>query len=172
MKKGGQKVHKGAEKMEKKEEKKFQPISATTAAFPSFSKLLATVSLTALPIALKKLHHEFIAELPSDVLKRYVKQSGLKNAQVIAQSGVTKDYFYGIQTGKRKPSREKTIQLCFGLQLNAEQSADFLKKMGHNELYLRDERDLIIAKHLESGLSLAETDDFLEEHGYDTLLKG
>lgn len=157
--------------MSKKEKKKFQPISTTAVPSSVFSSLFATASLTALPSMLKKLHHEFIAESPSDILKRYVKQSGLKNTQVIAQAGVTKDYFYAIQTGKRKPSRDKAIQLCFGLQLNGDEASDFLKKMGHNELYLRDERDLIVYMYLNNACSLAKTDDFLYEQGYDTFVK-
>lgn len=153
--------------MKKNNQTKFSPMSMTTGSITSILSVLCKAKIDELPNVLKNMRNEFVTEAPDEVLKRYVQQSGLKNAHVIAQAAVTKDYFYAIYQGKRKPSRDKAIQLCFGLQLSGKQANEFLKKMGHNELYLRD---AIVYTHLENKRTFIDVEHFLDEHGYDCFL--
>lgn len=132
-------------------------------------KLLKPASLKELAKTMKPLHSEFLPNERSEELKRMIKDKNVSNSKVIKNSGVTKDYFYSIYLGKRNPSRNKTIQLCFGLALNGKEANLFLKKMGHNELYLRDERDAIVYYALSNEHSFFETEDFLFEEGYETI---
>jgi hypothetical protein len=120
---------------------------------------------------LKSLHREFLHLDRKVEIKRLIVSKNKKNTDVINDSGVSKDYFYSVYQGKRNPSRNKTIQLCFGIGLNRGEANAFIKHMGHNELYLRDERDAIIFAALTQGISLFETDDLLDEHGYKTISK-
>ena len=73
-------------------------------------------------------------------------------------------------SGKRKPSRNKSLQLCFGLGLTPDEANEFLKKMGHNELYLRNEYDFILYAALFRKLTYSEVENLLHSLGYDTLV--
>lgn len=128
-------------------------------------------SMKSLPDIIKSLHNEFSHSDRTMEIKRLIVSKNKKNSEVIVKSGVSKDYFYSVYQGKRNPSRNKTIQLCFGIGLRGEEANLFLKKMGHNELYLRNERDAIIYTLLTNGHSLFETEDLLHECGYETIMK-
>lgn len=80
---------------------------------------------------------------------------------------ISKSYFYKIKNGDCHPSRDVVIQLCFALQLNLKETNLLLKKAGYNELYLRNNRDMIIAHHLENGSNLIDVNLELEENGMD-----
>lgn len=58
------------------------------------------------------------------------------------------------------------------MNLTADEACEFLKKMGHNELYLRDEMDFIIYAVLHKKLTLSETEDLLDQLGYDPIQSG
>ncbi len=87
----------------------------------------------------------------------------LKNAKVIEDSGINGDYFYQILSGKRKPSRDKTIRLAFGMKLDIKETQRLLNCSGASELYPRNRRDAIILFALEHRISIYETNDFLYE---------
>ena len=82
-------------------------------------------------------------------LGQYISQiiisKGFSNKEVIVNAGFSKNYFYQVLNGRKKqPGRDKVFQLCFGLKLGVEEANTLLKKAGHNELYARNERDVIV----------------------------
>lgn len=90
----------------------------------------------------------------------------------INNSALNQIYGYQIFDGKRKkPSRNKLIQLIFGMGLDITDSQRLLKIAGVNELYPRVKRDSIIIFALNKKISLSECDELLFELGEETILK-
>lgn len=154
--------------MDKKDDK---VIPTTTMPFGSLKNLVMKATIDKLPSLLKTMPNEFLDEQPNEVLKHFIKSKRLKNKVVIEAAALSTDYFYSIHKGKRKPSRLRTIQFCFGLKLSVDEANDFLKKMGHNELYLRSEEDFNISVALKEGRSIYETDELLIQLGYDPIVR-
>lgn len=65
---------------------------------------------------------------------------------------------------KRNPSRDCIIGLAFAFQLNTFETNYLLKAEGFNELYLRDKRDLIIAKGLFDSMNIGEINKYLKNN--------
>lgn len=101
----------------------------------------------------------------SEQLKRYMAQKGLSRGDVITRSGLNDIYAHQILSGKRRPSRDKLLCLCFGLELNTEQVQDLLRDCGYAVLYAKNRRDSIILFALFKQLSLLELNEKLYEEG-------
>jgi hypothetical protein len=104
----------------------------------------------------------------ADMLKKY----NLTKNTAINNSALNQIYGYQIFDGKKKnPSRDKLIQLIFGMGLDITDAQRLLKIAGVNELYPRIKRDSIIIFALNKKISLTECDELLFELGEDTILK-
>ncbi|WDU78845.1 hypothetical protein [Lysinibacillus sp. G01H] len=146
--------------------------STSTVGYQNLLELALKIpSLKDLTGEMKNSHTEFIDSFYDEEFKKMLDLKDKSNVDVINNSNLSKDYFYAVYQGKRKPSRNKTIQLCFGLGLSGEEASLFLKKMGHNEFYLRNERDLVIFAALTKGETLLSTEEFLYDNGYETITK-
>jgi transcriptional regulator with XRE-family HTH domain len=88
---------------------------------------------------------------------------------VIEEANISKSYFYKIRNGEKLPSRDTLIQICFGLDLNLEETNLLLNKTGYNALYLRNVRDVIIAYHIENNSNLTKVNIELENYGVGIL---
>lgn len=62
---------------------------------------------------------------------------------------------------KRHPSRDCIIGLSFVFELNLVETNYLLRAAGYNELYLRNKRDLIIAKSILEEFNIKELNKFL-----------
>ncbi|HFU4567380.1 TPA: helix-turn-helix domain-containing protein [Bacillus cereus] len=96
-----------------------------------------------------------------DYLKMIRSYLNLKNANIAENANISEAYFKDILNGRRLPSRDTVLGLCFGLELNLDESHILLKKAGFNEFYLRDKRDYIIASCIEHEKDIHETNDLL-----------
>lgn len=79
------------------------------------------------------------AELLDKFLTEYEKS---KN-DVIRDAGIDSTYAYQIFDGRRKPRRDKLLQLAFGFPLTVEQTDDLLRASGIRGLDVRSKRDVI-----------------------------
>jgi hypothetical protein len=68
-------------------------------------------------------------------------------------------------SGVRKPSRNKVIQLAFGLHVSLDELQMLLKVAGMNVLYSKMKRDAIIIYAISNHMSIIETDILLENEG-------
>lgn len=98
-------------------------------------------------------------------LQHYLGEKNLSRSEVIARSGLNDIYAHQILSGKRRPSRDKLLCLCFGLELNARQVQTLLRNCGYAELYARNRRDSIILFALFKGLNLLDLNEKLYESG-------
>lgn len=99
-----------------------------------------------------------------------VARSGLARNEVIRASRLNQTFAYQIMAGTRHASRDKLIQLAFGLKFGLDETSELLERGGVNPLSPRARRDVAIAWCLAHGLSVAECDDVLWAAGEQTLL--
>ena len=74
-------------------------------------------------------------------------------------------YLHQIFAGRRNPSRNRLLCLCFGLEASIDETQDLLKRCGLAQLYPKNKRDAIIYYGLVHKMSLPELNDklFAEE---------
>lgn len=112
---------------------------------------------------------ELIFDSLSKMIDFFMKQKGLKKADVVRRS-MLGNYAYSIINGNRKnPERDKLIMLCFGLTLTADEANRLLKMSSNAELYVRNPRDSVLIYALDRNQGVIETNNKLEELGLDEL---
>lgn len=78
-------------------------------------------------------------------------------------------YLHQIFSGRRTPSRNRLICLCFGLQTTLEEAQTLLRICGQAQLYSKDKRDAIIQHALLHGTSLVELNQTLFTYNLEML---
>lgn len=101
----------------------------------------------------------------SKYLCRLAEERSLKKADIIRRSNLDRTYAYQIFAGKKHPTRDKLLQLCFGFGLSLDEAQSLLKQTGFSQLYSKNKRDFIIMHAIEHGLTVSEADCELDTHG-------
>jgi hypothetical protein len=99
------------------------------------------------------------------------KSSGEVPEQAIQRAGIERTYGHQLFNGTRKPSRDKVIQLAFGLKLDLEGAQKLLQIAQKSPLYPKIKRDAAILYCINHHQDLMETQSVLESLGL-TLLGG
>ena len=97
-------------------------------------------------------------------LNKYQKSKG----DIIRDAGIDTTYGYQIFDGKKKPRRDKLLQLAFGFPLTVEETNVLLRAGGMSDLYVRSKRDAICMYCLQQRMMLNECNDMLFKAGEDT----
>ena len=108
-----------------------------------------------------------LTETLGQMLEKY------KKAKIDVIKAARFDYTYGYQIfdGKKRPKREKLLQLAFGFPLNLEDTNRLLRAGGVNGLYIRCKRDVICMYCLHKGMTLEECNSYLYQLGEETLVE-
>ena len=110
---------------------------------------------------------EYIKTLPLHTyLNDIFAEKEISPSQCIRNSGLDRTYCYQIFSGRKLPSRDKVLALCFGLSLDVEDTQLLLKS---TQLYPRNERDSIIIFALQRNASILEANELLLDLGYEIL---
>lgn len=104
-----------------------------------------------------------------DYLNQLVEEKKLKKSQVIKDAELNEIYGYQIFGGKRMPSRDKLICICFGMKLNLDETQQLLKYAGFSPLYPKSKRDSILIWGINHNLGIYKTNEELYNHSEDTL---
>lgn len=102
-------------------------------------------------------------------LKQLCDARQLVPERVIMQSQIERTYGHQIFNGTRRPSREKVLQLAFGLRLTVEETQRLLRAADRSQLYPRLRRDAALIFCLQNGLTLLETQELLGKNGLTLL---
>lgn len=102
-------------------------------------------------------------------LSHLLEEKHLSKAEVIRSADIDRTYGYQIFDGRKSPSRDKLIMLCFGLGLELEETQRLLNIAGLRILYPRDSRDAIICFSILHHLSLIDTNEILYDKGFRPL---
>ena len=104
-----------------------------------------------------------------DLLSSLLEESNLSKAAIAKKSGISEVYLHQIFSGKRNPSRNKLICLCFGLNANIDSTNQLLKLCGFAQLYPANRRDAIILYGLSHEMELFALNDKLFIEKEETL---
>lgn len=102
-------------------------------------------------------------------LQILLEKKQLSSSQLIKRSGLDRTYTYQILSGKKTPSRDKVLAICFSLELSFEETQNLLKATGYPILYARIKKDSILIFALQHKTSLTDANELLFDFGYDTL---
>ena len=112
---------------------------------------------------------KFISESVTDILNRVFSDQKISKAALAKRSGMSEIYLHQIFAGRRTPSRNRLICLCYGLDMSLEETQDLLKECGLAQLYPKIRRDAIIAYGLLHKIDLFEINDQLFSENEETL---
>lgn len=101
----------------------------------------------------------------TDYVESLFKEKGIKKSIVIRKINMTRSYAYEVFTGAKRPSREKTLLLAFGLSLDFKGTQRLLLSAKHNPLHPKDKRDSILIFAIINGHSLMDTNMLLDDFG-------
>ena len=98
-----------------------------------------------------------------EYITKLCEQKGMTPAKTASDSDIDRSYGNRIFLGERYPSRDTVLKLSFGLGLNLEGTQQLLKVARMSRLHPKVKRDAVIAYCLHNGISLAETQLFLDD---------
>lgn len=105
----------------------------------------------------------------ASVLMKLYKKCGLSKAELARRAGMSEVYLHQVFSGRRKPSRDRLLCLCIGLESELEEAQLLLKGMGYAPIYPRLKRDAIISHGLLHRTPLAKINDKLFSENEKTL---
>lgn len=111
----------------------------------------------------------FSNESVPEVLNRILQSKNISKSVLAKQSGISEVYLHQIFTGKRNPSRNRLLCLCYGLGASIGETQELLKLCGVAQLYSASRRDAIIIYGLAHGINLFEINDKLFAEDEETL---
>ena len=106
-------------------------------------------------------HDAFYSLEFKEYLNELLCQKGLSKAEAISRAGLHQTYAYQIFSGKKNPSRNKVLALCFGMGLTIEETQRTVTLAGVGALYPKVQRDSVILFALEKGFSLITCNELL-----------
>lgn len=112
---------------------------------------------------------QFVEKTVSELLTQLFEKKHISKAALAKQSGMSEIYLHQIFAGRRNPSRNRLLCLCYGLQASVEETQELLRLCGMAELYPKLKRDAILCYGLLHKLSLFEINDKLFDEDEETL---
>ena len=106
-----------------------------------------------------------LTELLEQLLIKYKKPK----KDVIRDAGLDITYGYQIFDGRKKPRRDKLLQLALGFPLTIEEANQLFRAGGMSSLYVRCKRDTICMYCLQQGMMVDECNELLYQAGEETL---
>ena len=110
-------------------------------------------------------------EVPAltEYLRQLCEARGLVPERVIRAASIDRTYGHQIFNGTRRPSRDKVLQLAFGLGAEVEETQRLLRLADRSPLYPKLRRDAIVLHGILHGFSLNEINDKLFVENEKTL---
>lgn len=113
--------------------------------------------------------NSFNCECIPELLNNLLAEKDISKANLAKLSGTSEVYLHQIFAGKRKPSRNRLICLCYGLEASFDETQELLKYSGCAQLYPKNRRDAIIIYGLVHRTPLFEINDKLFTEDEETL---
>lgn len=106
----------------------------------------------------------------SSTLVELYKRCGISKAELARRAGMSEVYLHQVFSGRRRPSRDRLLCLCIGMEASLEETQELLKQVGYAPIYLRLKRDAIIGHGLLHHTPLTEINDKLFSENEKTLI--
>ena len=111
----------------------------------------------------------FLDSSIADLLTSLYQDKSVSKAALARKAGMSEVYLHQVFSGRRNPSRDRLLCLCFGLDASLAETQQLLKQAGYAQLYPRSRRDAIILHGLTHGIDLSSVNDKLFAEGEKTL---
>jgi len=118
---------------------------------------------------LSRNQEQFVDKSVAELLNHLFEKKNISKATLAKQAGMSEIYLHQIFAGRRTPSRNRLLCLCYGLEANIEETQELLRLCGMAELYPKLKRDAIIYYGLLHKLDLFVINDKLFDENEDTL---
>ena len=111
----------------------------------------------------------FAGQSIAELLAVYYERTDLSKAALARKAGMSEVYLHQVFAGRRKPSRDRLLCLCVGLETSLEEAQQLLKLASYAPLYPRLKRDAIISYGIVHHMALGEINDKLFTENEKTL---
>ena len=118
---------------------------------------------------LSRNQEQFVDKSVAELLNHLFEKKNISKAARAKQAGMSEIYLHQIFAGRRTPSRNRLLCLCYGLEASIEETQELLRLCGMAELYPKLKRDAIIYYGLLHKLDLFVINDKLFDENEDTL---
>lgn len=105
----------------------------------------------------------------SQLLTKLYQKKDFSKASLARKAGMSEVYLHQVFAGRRKPSRDRLICLCIGLEASMEETQRLLKQASYAQLYPKNKRDAIILHGLLHQTALDMINDKLFTENEKTL---
>ena len=95
----------------------------------------------------------------------------VKPERIIIKSGIERTYGHQLFNGRRKPSRDKVIQLALGFEMNYDEAQELIKTARKSPLHPKIKRDAVIIYALNQGFDVIDVQTTLQDLGLPLLGK-
>ena len=119
---------------------------------------------------LSRNQEQFVDKSVAELLNHLFEKKNISKAALAKQAGMSEIYLHQIFAGRRTPSRNRLLCLCYGLEASIEETQELLRLCGMAELYPKLKRDAIIYYGLLHKLDLFVINDKLFDENEDTLI--
>ena len=96
-----------------------------------------------------------------EVLTRLYEHCGLSKAELARRAEMSEVYLHQVFSGRRKPSRDRLLCLCIGMDAGLEAVQQLLKRVGYAPIYPKLKRDAIISHGMIHRTPLSEINEKL-----------
>ncbi len=144
-------------------------MSAKTARVRTDTLMRRILKANALDDMLRQNEASMQTEPFGEYLAGLCRQLGLVPERVIKLSEIDRSYGHQLFNGTRQPSRDKALQLAFGLGLGVDETQRLLRAAGRSLLYPRLKRDAVLLFALSKQLSVIEVQALLNRCGLTPL---
>ena len=97
------------------------------------------------------------------------EKCGLTKAELARRAGMSEVYLHQVFSGRRKPSRDRLLCLCVGMEASLEETQLLLRQVGYASIYPRMKRDAIISHGILHRTPLARINEVLFSQNEKTL---
>ena len=106
----------------------------------------------------------------TEQLEQFLEKYNKPKKDVIKDAGLDTTYGYQIFDGRKKPRRDKILQLAFGFPLTVEEANKLFRAGGMSSLYVRCKRDTICMYCLQQKMTVDECNELLYKAGEETFI--
>ncbi len=105
----------------------------------------------------------------SAFLTQLYEKCSLSKAELARQAEMSEVYLHQVFSGRRRPSRDRLLCLCIGMEATLEETQLLLSQVGYAPIYPKLKRDAIIGHGILHHTPLAEINDKLFSENEKTL---
>ena len=118
---------------------------------------------------LSKNTEQFVDKSVTEALNQLFLRKNISKAALAKQAGMSEIYLHQIFAGRRNPSRNRLLCLCYGLEASVNETQEMLRLCQMAQLYPKVKRDAIIYYGLLHQVGLFEINDKLFDEDEETL---